>query len=102
MPGKIVESAKPEVIFNRPKHPYTIGLLNSMPGRRAPKKRLEAIPGMVPNPLRLADGLPVPRPLRARRRAMRADAAAAGRDREAPPRRLFHGCVRWRCSKSAT
>ena len=32
--GKIVESAKPEVIFSRPKHPYTIGLLNSMPGRR--------------------------------------------------------------------
>ena len=33
--GKIVESAKPEVIFTRPKHPYTVGLLNSMPGRRA-------------------------------------------------------------------
>jgi peptide/nickel transport system ATP-binding protein len=49
--GKIVERAKPEVIFRRPRHPYTIGLLNSMPGRRAPKKRLEAIPGMVPNPL---------------------------------------------------
>ena len=32
--GKIVESAKPEVIFSQPKHPYTIGLLNSMPGRR--------------------------------------------------------------------
>ena len=32
--GKIVESAKPEVIFSRPKHPYTVGLLNSMPGRR--------------------------------------------------------------------
>ena len=49
--GKIVESAKPEVIFSRPKHPYTVGLLNSMPGRRGAKKRLEVIPGMVPNPL---------------------------------------------------
>jgi oligopeptide/dipeptide ABC transporter ATP-binding protein len=49
--GKIVESAKPEVIFSRPRHPYTVGLLNSMPGRRGPKKRLAAIPGMVPSPL---------------------------------------------------
>ena len=49
--GKIVERAKPEVIFSRPRHPYTVGLLNSMPGSRAPKSRLQAIPGMVPNPL---------------------------------------------------
>jgi oligopeptide/dipeptide ABC transporter ATP-binding protein len=49
--GKIVESAKPEAIFSHPMHPYTVGLLNSMPGGGAPKKRLPAIPGMVPNPL---------------------------------------------------
>jgi peptide/nickel transport system ATP-binding protein len=49
--GKIVESAKPEVIFSRPKHPYTVGLLNSMPAGRGAKRRLEAIPGMVPSPL---------------------------------------------------
>jgi peptide/nickel transport system ATP-binding protein len=49
--GKIVESAKPEVIFSRPKHPYTVGLLNSMPAARGAKRRLEAIPGMVPSPL---------------------------------------------------
>jgi ABC-type dipeptide/oligopeptide/nickel transport system ATPase component len=48
--GKIVESAKPEVIFSHPKHPYTIGLLDSLPGRRSGKKRLAAIPGMVPSP----------------------------------------------------
>ena len=66
--GKIVESAKPEVIFNRPKHPYTIGLLNSMPGRRKPKQRLEAIPGMVPNPLDWPTGC------RFRDRCSRADA----------------------------
>ena len=74
--GKIVESAKPDVIFSQPKHPYTIGLLNSMPGRRGTKKRLEAIPGMVPNPLSLADRRPVRRSLRARRRALRRAAAA--------------------------
>ena len=49
--GKIVEQAAPEEIFARPLHPYTIGLLNSMPGRLPPKTNLEAIPGMVPNPL---------------------------------------------------
>ena len=54
--GKIVESATPEIIFSRPKHPYTVGLLNSMPSRRGAKKRLEAIPGMVPNPLNWPTG----------------------------------------------
>ena len=54
--GKIVESAKPEVIFSRPRHPYTIGLLNSMPSRTGTKQRLEAIPGMVPNPLQWPTG----------------------------------------------
>jgi peptide/nickel transport system ATP-binding protein len=69
--GKIVESAKPEIIFSRPKHPYTIGLLNSMPGRRSTKKRLEAIPGMVPNPLHWPTGC------RFRDRCARADARCA-------------------------
>ncbi|HKH00982.1 MAG TPA: ABC transporter ATP-binding protein [Bradyrhizobium sp.] len=54
--GKIVESATPEIIFSRPKHPYTVGLLNSMPSRRGTKKRLEAIPGMVPSPLNWPTG----------------------------------------------
>jgi oligopeptide/dipeptide ABC transporter ATP-binding protein len=54
--GKIVESAKPEIIFSRPKHPYTVGLLNSMPTSRGTKKRLEAIPGIVPNPLQWPTG----------------------------------------------
>jgi peptide/nickel transport system ATP-binding protein len=75
--GKIVERAKPEVIFSRPLHPYTIGLLNSMPGRRvAPKKRMEAIPGMVPNPLDWPTGC------RFRDRCARAD---AGCGRAQPP-----------------
>lgn len=54
--GKIVESATPEIIFSRPKHPYTVGLLNSMPSRHGTKKRLEAIPGRVPNPLNWPTG----------------------------------------------
>ena len=69
--GKIVESAKPEVIFTRPKHPYTIGLLDSLPGRRGGKKRLAAIPGMVPSPLDWPTGC------RFRDRCARADSSCA-------------------------
>jgi oligopeptide/dipeptide ABC transporter ATP-binding protein len=69
--GKIVERAKPEAIFARPLHPYTVGLLNSMPGRGVPKKRMQAIPGMVPNPLDWPTGCHF------RDRCGRADAACA-------------------------
>ena len=55
--GKIVERASARAIFTRPFHPYTVGLLNSLPGTgRLKKKRLDAIPGMVPNPLHLPSG----------------------------------------------
>ena len=55
--GKIVERARPEVIFSHPLHPYTVGLLNSIPGMKGEKKkRLEAIPGVVPSPLELPGG----------------------------------------------
>jgi oligopeptide/dipeptide ABC transporter ATP-binding protein len=55
--GKIVERASTEAIFSRPFHPYTVGLLNSLPrtGDKK-KKRLDAIPGVVPNPLHLPSG----------------------------------------------
>jgi oligopeptide/dipeptide ABC transporter ATP-binding protein len=55
--GKIVERASAQAIFARPLHPYTVGLLNSLPGTGAKKKkRLEAIPGVVPSPLNLPSG----------------------------------------------
>ncbi|MGH7087564.1 MAG: ABC transporter ATP-binding protein [Stellaceae bacterium] len=69
--GKIVERAKPTAIFSHPMHPYTVGLMNSMPGRAAPKARLEAIPGMVPNPLDWPSGCHF------RNRCGRADSACA-------------------------
>jgi oligopeptide/dipeptide ABC transporter ATP-binding protein len=55
--GKIVERSNTRAIFNRPFHPYTVGLLNSLPnigGKK--KKRLDAIPGVVPSPLKLPSG----------------------------------------------
>jgi oligopeptide/dipeptide ABC transporter ATP-binding protein len=55
--GKIVEKARPETIFSKPLHPYSLGLLNSVPGISGKKKkRLEAIPGVVPSPLDLPVG----------------------------------------------
>jgi len=55
--GKIVERARAKAIFDRPLHPYTVGLLNSLPGMgKEKKKRLEAIPGIVPSPLELPSG----------------------------------------------
>ena len=55
--GKIVERTNTKAIFARPFHPYTVGLLNSLPGATGQKKkRLDAIPGVVPNPLNLPSG----------------------------------------------
>ncbi len=45
--GKIVESATTKEIFTNPKHPYTIGLLNSLPTEE--KKSLNPIPGQPPS-----------------------------------------------------
>lgn len=47
--GKIVEVADVYTIFNRPMHPYTIGLLKSVPNPLKKVERLETIPGVVPN-----------------------------------------------------
>ncbi|MEC8622363.1 MAG: ABC transporter ATP-binding protein [Pseudomonadota bacterium] len=49
--GKIVERASPEKIFAQPQHPYTLGLMNSLPGGAKKRERLTAIPGIVPSPL---------------------------------------------------
>ena len=54
--GKIVERAVPGVIFSRPLHPYTLGLLKSIPGYNGVKMKLEPIPGIVPSPLDLPAG----------------------------------------------
>ena len=43
--------------MKNPQHPYTQGLLNSLPGAGTEKKkRLDAIPGVVPSPLKLPSG----------------------------------------------
>jgi oligopeptide/dipeptide ABC transporter ATP-binding protein len=48
--GRIVEGGKREDVLARPQHPYTQGLLKSMPGLARPGERLHEIPGVVPPP----------------------------------------------------
>jgi peptide/nickel transport system ATP-binding protein len=48
--GKIVEEGLVGDIFKHPKHPYTLGLLKSIPDIRDKKERLYSIPGNVPKP----------------------------------------------------
>jgi oligopeptide/dipeptide ABC transporter ATP-binding protein len=58
--GQIVESADVETLFNHPSHPYTKGLMNSIPdfdstsGHK--KERLQTIEGMVPSLFNLPSG----------------------------------------------
>ena len=55
--GRIVEHAPVEAVFAHPRHPYTRGLLRSIPKVGAAKtRRLEAIPGLVPDLVRLPSG----------------------------------------------
>ncbi|MGD9046409.1 MAG: ABC transporter ATP-binding protein [Anaerolineae bacterium] len=55
--GKIVETADVSTIFHQPLHPYTVGLMRSIPhlGRRI-KARLTPIPGSVPDPYSVPAG----------------------------------------------
>jgi oligopeptide/dipeptide ABC transporter ATP-binding protein len=47
--GQIVERATAEQLFSRPKHPYTLGLLDSIPRLGERRSRLKTIPGIVPS-----------------------------------------------------
>lgn len=48
--GKVVEHSSVKGIFERSSHPYTKGLLNSIPNMRERKRALSAIPGNIPSP----------------------------------------------------
>jgi peptide/nickel transport system ATP-binding protein len=56
--GQVVEQAPATVIFHKQKksHPYTEGLMHSIPRLDAESDRLEPIPGVVPHPLALPKG----------------------------------------------
>jgi len=56
--GGIVERASVRSLFAEPQHPYTIGLLGSIPRLDIDQDRLAAIEGQVPNPLAPVGGCP--------------------------------------------
>ncbi|PSC05624.1 dipeptide ABC transporter ATP-binding protein DppD [Alsobacter soli] len=54
--GRIVERASVKDIFDDPQHPYTIGLMGSLPSLSGREERLATIPGSVPAPERMPKG----------------------------------------------
>jgi len=73
--GNMVEQAPVHDLYRQPAHPYTLGLLNSLPTLEHGTRRLTPIPGSPPDPLRPATACPF-----ARRCAWVVD-----RCRESPP-----------------
>ena len=54
--GRIVETGTVDDVLEHPMHPYTRGLLDSVPGRNTPGRPLAQIPGMTPSLLGLGEG----------------------------------------------
>jgi oligopeptide/dipeptide ABC transporter ATP-binding protein len=56
--GRVMERGTVAQVTDDPRHPYTVGLLSSIPTPQKRGHRLDAISGMVPNPLRMPLGCP--------------------------------------------
>lgn len=56
--GSVVESADVYELFESPKHPYTIGLFNSLPDIEKDVEKLKPIKGLMPDPTDLPSGCP--------------------------------------------
>jgi peptide/nickel transport system ATP-binding protein len=54
--GRIVEEGTTADVLTMPRHPYTRGLLDSVPANTPPHERLRQIPGMTPSLLELGTG----------------------------------------------
>jgi len=76
--GRPIEQGTVEEIFYQPHHPYTTGLLRSIPSAIGEKKSLYAIPGLPPDPAKLPPGCPF---------APRCEHAMPICTQKAPPRR---------------
>jgi peptide/nickel transport system ATP-binding protein len=54
--GRIVESGSVDEVLDKPMHPYTRGLIESVPSRNTPGRPLAQIRGMSPSPFALDAG----------------------------------------------
>ncbi len=54
--GEVVEYGTLDHIYNHPRHPYTIGLFESIPDFEKKVHRLKPIPGLMPDPTNLPEG----------------------------------------------
>ncbi|MGE1102251.1 ABC transporter ATP-binding protein [Peribacillus simplex] len=54
--GQVVEEADVQTLFENPKHPYTMGLMDSIPSFEDEKEYLNTIPGSVPLPYEMPKG----------------------------------------------
>jgi oligopeptide/dipeptide ABC transporter ATP-binding protein len=54
--GRMMETGPVEAVLARPAHPYTLGLINSVPQARQAHQHLAAIPGAPPDPFVLPPG----------------------------------------------
>jgi peptide/nickel transport system ATP-binding protein len=54
--GRIVEMGRTADVLSQPRHPYTLGLIESIPADAAPGTRLRQIAGSPPSPLDLPPG----------------------------------------------
>lgn len=54
--GRVAETAPTEALFANPSHPYTLGLMGSLPNRVARGQRLPTISGSVPSPQNFPSG----------------------------------------------
>ena len=84
--GRIVEQGPTATLLRNPRHPYTAGLIGSLPAMTKPGSPLKQIPGTTPSLLSLPSGCPfAPRCQRATEICQRA------------PEMVTHGDRGWRC-----
>ena len=90
--GYIVEEATAEDLFAEPRHPYTLGLLRSLPRIDEPRReRLVPIEGLPPDLVQVAPRLPLRTALYLCRGALGNGAARTRARITRPPRRLLGG-----------
>ena len=92
--GQIVETGTVDAVFREPRHPYTLGLLRSVPDFDSVRDPLSSIPGAPPDLASPPAGLPLPSALRVRASRTappgrsRCSTSADGRSAVPPPRGL--------------